>query len=209
MIHIKKIFNKRLLTKQYKQIHVHPPDNLNTSEFLKIHNPSKFTQKKMNNCPVTTTVGSPGGVNGKEPTCQRRRPGFNPWVGKIPWRREWQHTPGFLPGESYGWRRLAGYSPWGYKEPDMTERLIQEQSTKGIRLIAKYFGLKRKKNPPNLDAFTANFYQIFKGKKKISLLYKDCQKQKEGKYLSAHDVKDFGIFAVNEVLPRVSCAVMS
>ena len=35
------------------------------------------------------------------------------WVGKIPWRREWQPTPVFLPGESHGWRSLAGYSPWG------------------------------------------------------------------------------------------------
>ena len=53
------------------------------------------------------------------------------------------------------------------------------------------------------------FTKYLRGKKKISLLYKDCQKQKEGKYLSAHDVKDFGVFAVNEVLPRVSCALMS
>ena len=36
-----------------------------------------------------------------------------PWVGKIPWRTEWQLTPVFLPGESHGQRSLAGYSPWG------------------------------------------------------------------------------------------------
>ena len=36
---------------------------------------------------------------------------FNPWVGKIPWRKEWQLTPIFLPGESHGQRSLAGYSP--------------------------------------------------------------------------------------------------
>ena len=50
----------------------------------------------------------------KEPTCQCKRCKkcrFNPWVGKIPWRRKWQHTPVFLPGKSYGYRRLAGYSP--------------------------------------------------------------------------------------------------
>ena len=52
-----------------------------------------------------------------------RRPGFDPWVGKIPWRRAWQPTPVFLPGESHGPRSLAGYSPWGHKESDMTERL--------------------------------------------------------------------------------------
>ena len=45
----------------------------------------------------------------------------DPWVGKIPWRRKWQPTPVFLPGEFHGQRILAGYSPWGYKESDMTE----------------------------------------------------------------------------------------
>ena len=41
------------------------------------------------------------------------RPGFNPWVRKIPWRRKWQPTPVFLPGKFHGWRSLVGYSPWG------------------------------------------------------------------------------------------------
>ena len=40
------------------------------------------------------------------------RPGFDPWVRKIPWRREWQPTPVFLPGEFYGHRHLVDYSPW-------------------------------------------------------------------------------------------------
>ena len=53
---------------------------------------------------------------------QCRRHGFNPWVGKIPWR-EWQSTPVFLPGEFYGQRSLACSSPKGRKESDMTERL--------------------------------------------------------------------------------------
>ena len=51
------------------------------------------------------------------------RPGFNPWVGKIPWRRKWQPTPAFLPGKSDGWRSLVGYSPQGHKESDTTESL--------------------------------------------------------------------------------------
>ena len=46
---------------------------------------------------------------------QRRRPGFDPWVGKIPWRRKWQPTPVFLPGKSHGRRSLIGYRPWGAK----------------------------------------------------------------------------------------------
>ena len=46
-----------------------------------------------------------------------------PWVGKIPWRRKWQPTPVFLPGESHGQRILVGYSPWGRKGSDTTEQL--------------------------------------------------------------------------------------
>ena len=53
--------------------------------------------------------------------CKRRR--FDPWVGKIPWRRAWQPIPVFLPGESHGQRSLVGYSPWGRKELGTTERL--------------------------------------------------------------------------------------
>ena len=45
--------------------------------------------------------------------CERRR--FNSWVGKIPWRRKWQPTPVFLPGESHGQRSMTGYSPWGHR----------------------------------------------------------------------------------------------
>ena len=47
----------------------------------------------------------------------------NSWVGKIPCRRDWQPTPVFLPGESRGQRSLAGYSSWGCKESDVTDRL--------------------------------------------------------------------------------------
>ena len=54
-----------------------------------------------------------GGASGREPACQCRRckrRGFDPRVGKIPWRRARQHTPVFLPGESHGQRNLEGYS---------------------------------------------------------------------------------------------------
>ena len=60
------------------------------------------------------TQGFPGGASGKEPASQYRRlksHGFDPWVGKIPWRSAWQPTPIFLPGESQGQRSLAGYGP--------------------------------------------------------------------------------------------------
>ena len=45
------------------------------------------------------------------------------WVGKIPWSMKWKPVPIFLPGEFHGQRNLAGYSPWGCKEWDRTERL--------------------------------------------------------------------------------------
>ena len=52
---------------------------------------------------------------------QCRRPGFEPWVRKISWRRSWQLIPVFLPGEFHGQRSLAGYCPSARKESDMTE----------------------------------------------------------------------------------------
>ena len=48
---------------------------------------------------------------------------FHPWVEKIPWRRKQLPTPVFLPGKFHGQRSLGGYSPWGCKESDTTERL--------------------------------------------------------------------------------------
>ena len=56
-------------------------------------------------------MGFPGGTSGKESTCQCRRCKFDPWFGKIPWRRAWQPTPVFLPGESDGQRSLVDCSP--------------------------------------------------------------------------------------------------
>ena len=48
-------------------------------------------------------------------------PGFNPWAGKIPWRRKWQPAWIFLPGKSHRLRSLVGYSPWNPEKLDMTE----------------------------------------------------------------------------------------
>ena len=67
---------------------------------------------ELDTCPVLRTWAS----------LKCRRPGFEPWVGKI-WRREWLPTPVFWPREFYGQRSLAGYSPWGCKESDFTEQL--------------------------------------------------------------------------------------
>ena len=74
--------------------------------------------------PLYVDFDFPSGTSGKESTCQcgrHKRHGLNPWIRKIPWRREWQPTPIFLPGESHGQRSLAGYCSQGHKEQDMTE----------------------------------------------------------------------------------------
>ena len=63
-----------------------------------------------------------GGSDGKASACNAGA-WFHPWVGKIPWRRKWHPTPVLLPGKSLGPRSLVGYSPWGRKESDTTERL--------------------------------------------------------------------------------------
>ena len=71
-------------------------------------------------------VGLPRWLSGEESTCQCRRcrrSRLDPWVGRIPWRRKWQSTPVFLPGESDGQRSLVGHSPWACKESDTTKPL--------------------------------------------------------------------------------------
>ena len=76
--------------------------------------------------------------------------GFDPWVKKIAWRRKWQPTPVFLPGESYGWRSLVGYSPRGRKESDTIEQLhfhFQSYKTRIQRVLKEYhLFLKEKRN---------------------------------------------------------------
>ena len=65
-------------------------------------------------CSIGLLRGFPDGAGGKEPACQCRRHkrcGFDPWVRKTPWRKAWQPTPLFLPGELHGQGSLAGYSP--------------------------------------------------------------------------------------------------
>ena len=63
----------------------------------------------------TPKFGLPRWLRGKESSCQCRRRGFDPSVGKIAWRRKWQPTPVFWPEESHGHRSLVGYSPRGPK----------------------------------------------------------------------------------------------
>ena len=66
----------------------------------------------------------PGGSDAEESSLQGKRRGFDPWVGKIPWRRRaWQPSSVFLPGESPGQRTPLGCIPWGRRESDTSERL--------------------------------------------------------------------------------------
>ena len=82
------------------------------------------------------------------------RPGFQPRVGKIPWRREWQPTPVFLPGESHGQKGLVGYSPWGCKQSDTTERPTLSWSAK------KECRLPRERDPSRVHVSIPNYLSI-------------------------------------------------
>ena len=71
------------------------------------------------NCKFQYTYWLPGAsrwLSAKEYSCQCRRHRFDPWVGKIPWKRKWQPTALFFSGKSHGQRSLARYSQWGYKK---------------------------------------------------------------------------------------------
>ena len=92
-----------------------------------------FNQLRLTRCLIKSgtlfetdiySLGFLADASGKESACQRRRSKrciFDPWVRKVPWRRTWQFTSVFLPGESHGQRSPVGYSPWGCKELDTTE----------------------------------------------------------------------------------------
>ena len=84
-------------------------------------------------------LGFPNGSSGKESACQYRR--HRLWVQslgqKIPWRRKWQSTPEFLPGESHGPRSLMGYSLQGHKELDMAEVKQASKHASFVQLIVR------------------------------------------------------------------------
>ena len=109
-------------------------------------------------------LGFPGSSSGKESACQCRRPKrcrFDPWIGTIPWRREWQPTPVFLPGEPHGHRSLAGYSPWGRRVKTRLKRL----STHSVYLLIPNSWFI----PPSFPLYKQKF--IFYVCGSVSLLY--------------------------------------
>ena len=146
-----------------------------------------------------------------------RRPQFDPWVRKIPWRgigyplqfywaslvaqkvknlpmvqetwvlslgwedpleKEWLPTPVFLPGEFHGWRSLAGYSPWGHKEPE-----IEMEITTYITIRKMTFGINLRKNVQNWKVKPAKYVKRDKyinkwGKEKCKMLKNNIQLSK-------------------------------
>ena len=88
-----------------------------------------FSRRKLKRC-CPKEGGFLGGASGKEYTCQRRkrkRRGFNPWVGKIPWRS--QPAPVFFPGKFHGWRSLAGCKELDTTEPRAAAKSLQSCPT--------------------------------------------------------------------------------
>ena len=76
---------------------------------------------------LVTCTGPPRWLSGRESAYQCRRCRFDPWVGRIPWRRRWQPILTFLPGKAHGQRSLADCSPWGHKESGRTCQLNNKQ----------------------------------------------------------------------------------
>ena len=90
-----------------------------------ITHPRVIQLRSVDSNPHLASHGLPRWLSSKASACQCRRPGFDPWVRKFPWKREWQPNPVSLPGEFHGERSLESYSPWEHKESDKTERLTQ------------------------------------------------------------------------------------
>ena len=103
-------------------------------------------------------------VKGSACQCRRlRRPKFNPWVGKIPWRRKWQLTPVFLPEKFHG-QEPGGFQPRGLKESDLIEPSSKILFSGGLLCMTLLFVIKsisfvflwfpaQSAPPPNLRHF--------------------------------------------------------
>ena len=120
-----------------------------------------------------------GGSDSKESACQCRKPMFDSWVEKIPWRKKCQPTLVFLPGKSHGQRSLVGYSPQDCKESDMTEQVTHKRTvdisicyTERVAYIADTYiyivyiqqfisAIERETNNENQLYSTGNYSQYF------------------------------------------------
>ena len=118
----------RSLIKAYSPV-LNPGQNLNRSAQSKTRAlPGKRSQQ---NVVPYVDRGLPGDSCGKESACQCRRCRFNPWVGKIPWRKKWQPTPGFLPGKSHPTEQ-----PGGLQSME-SQRLGPQLSMHAVTLIGR------------------------------------------------------------------------
>ena len=113
--------------------------------------------------------------------------GLNPWVRKIPWRREWLPRHIFLSGEFHGQRRLAGYSPWGQKELDVTEQLTIALSKPMFpKLTENYSSLKckLKQNEMSLHAHKGTPTRMAESKREtiISIFKNTCEIDDQSKF---------------------------
>ena len=137
----------------------------------------------------------PGGASGKEPTCQCIRCGFHPWVRKIPWRRAWQPTPVFLPGESHGQRSLAGSSPCGCTVLNMTEatscaKLTLSSESYGEIWILFFWTLGYKILKPG--TFAAISYRKSKVILRKNKIFRENNKKKISKGTARFQIKHMG-----------------
>ena len=86
---------------------------------------------------------------------QCRRPGCDPWVGKIPWRRTWQPTPVFLPGESHPQRSLAAYSLWVLRVGhDWVTKHTAQFTTRGVGAFPPLQSLLSGSLPSSTEPFS-------------------------------------------------------
>ena len=85
-------------------------------------------------------MGFPGGSVVKNPPAKAENVGFDPWVGKILYRKKWQLTPVFLPWKSHGQRNLVGYSPWGHKRVgyNLATKQQQIQIKQRLHILKKF-----------------------------------------------------------------------
>ena len=118
MLKVKSLSRVRLFVTLWTVAHQAPPPmGFSRQEYwsgLPFPSPGDLPDPGMPGSQVATVlgrIGLPWWCRGQSVCLQYGRTGFNPWVGKIPWRRKWQPTPVFLPGESHGWRSLVGCSP--------------------------------------------------------------------------------------------------
>ena len=105
----------------------------NFPQFVVIHIVKGFVVVNKAEVPQIRIQDFPGGASGKERICQcrgRKRCEFNPWIWKNCWRRAWQSTTVFLPGESHGQRNLVGCSPWIANSQTRLKRLSSSSSTR-------------------------------------------------------------------------------